>query len=252
MSDRSSEFDASRAMARRTLTIVVCLGFLALPGRSAMADSIMGTVEMAITGIGSGNGGLPNGVIAISGSNLYGQPQAIDLSVLPLSLGLSGPSLGFSPTFTAAENNPSAIDEIYNQTVNTTFDMKIAFEGASGSQPTVNLTGSLVGAYVGGTLTPDMSGRFTATPMSATLENWSPSSGIPLSLLEQYLNTASYQIVGAIGGSMANDLYFSMTVDPSMGVLPAAAPEPSTLVVFAAMAVATMIHRRCRKVDQSF
>jgi hypothetical protein len=244
MSDHSSVAGISRAMAHRALTLVACLSLLVLPGRSVVADSIMGTVDMTIPP-GTGSGGLPSDV-ASTGYLGTGGLQSVNLGTIPLVLQIGGVSLGYNPAFTAVEisnpwnglsnpNYPYNPNAQYNQTVNTTFDMKIAFGGASGSQPTVVLTGTLVGAYGGDAMTADMSGHFTATVTSATLENWSPSSGIPLSLLNQYLSPASYQITGGIAGSVMNDVYFTMTIDPSTGTLPVPAPEPATILVFLAM-----------------
>jgi hypothetical protein len=108
--------------------------------------------------------------------------------------------------------------------------MKITFNGASGSQPYVELTGPFVGGIGGTDMVENMGGFFTATPTSAVLHDWTPTSGIPLSLINQYLNTASYHIDGAIEGGAMNMAGYLMTVDPSTPAT--TVPEPATLLMY--------------------
>ena len=137
----------------------------------------------------------------------------LDLGTLPRNLPLPGPSLGY--------NN----DGQFNETINTTFDLKITFDGASGSHPSVDLTGPLVGGIGGEQSTYNMGGQFTATPTTATLSNWSANSGIPLALIDQYLSTSSHHLDGSIQG-LTNNVGFLMTVDPSTGgALPCQLPN---------------------------
>jgi hypothetical protein len=202
---------ASNTLRRRSLLLVVFLALMTSLSLRAKADPVMGTIELTVA---------PN--VPRLGNTVY-LSGSVDLSNLPQNLPLPGPSLGY--------NN----DGQFNENINTTFDLKVTFGGASGSQPYVDLTGPLVGSIGGTSAVENMGGQFTASPTSAVLHNWSASSGVPLALIEPYLNPASYHLDGAIEGGAMNMAGFLMTVDPSTASPPVSAPEPVTMLMYLAV-----------------
>jgi hypothetical protein len=126
------------------------------------------------------------------------------------------------------------------------FDMDISFYGPSGGVlgVLVELKGTLSGTFTENASGSGFSGTITGTPSTAVLLGGLPGSGgVPLALIDQYLNTANYAISGSIEGPN-NQLFYSVTVDPSPEV---STPEPSTLAVFAALGIAAVMHRRRRR-----
>jgi hypothetical protein len=208
-----------KSIAAAVLTLIAALS------NSASADPLTGTIELTI----------PPGTPRLAYTSY--SSGSVDLSTLPQNIPLPGPPLG--------PNSAGA----FTQTIDTTFNLRITFDGASGFQPVVDITGPLVGTIGGNSITENMGGQFTATPTSATLENWSPDSGIPLSLINQYLNTASYQIDGAIEGGGTNLLGFLMTVNPSTPGSPVPAPEPATILVFVVAFAGMSVRRAVRRND---
>jgi hypothetical protein len=208
-----------KSIAAAVFTLIAALS------NSASADPVTGTIELTV----------PPGISKLANTSY--SSGSVDLSTLPQNLPLPGPALG--------PNSAGA----FTQTIDTTFNLRITFDGASGFQPVVDITGPLVGTIGGESITDNMGGQFTATPTSATLENWSPDSGIPLSLINQYLNTSSYHIDGAIEGGSTNLAGFLMTVDPSTPQSPVPAPEPATILVFAAALAGMSVRRGVRRND---
>ena len=195
---------------RLKLFVAALLSITAAASAAAKADPVSGTIELTV----------PPGASKLA--NTAYSSGTVDLSTLPVNLPLTGAPI---------ENNDSGA---FNQTINTTFDLRITFNGASGFQPVVDINGPLTGELGQGPVSENLGGQFTATPTSATLENWSPDSGVPLALINQFLNTSSYHLDGGIDGGRMNLAGFFMTVDPSAGGLPTPAPEPASVVVFLA------------------
>ncbi len=159
---------------RQRLMLVAALAFMLSVTGMAEADPIMGTITLTVApappAYGNPGPGIPTAAVYNSGS--------VDLSVLPQNLFLTGPPLGFA-------------GGLIGNSINTTFDMKITFDGTSGAQPYVDVKGSLFGyvASVPGTA----SSNFSGTPTSATLQDWTVGSGVPLGLVNQYLNLSNYE-----------------------------------------------------------
>jgi hypothetical protein len=195
---------------RRNLLLGAVFSVICSLSGQANAGPMMGTIDLTIG---------PD--VARLARTAYSS-GLVDLSNLPQNLPLPGPSLGY--------NNNGWFDE----TINTTFDLKITFSGASGVSPSVDLTGRLVGEIGGTEATENLGGFFAATPTSAALNNWSVDSGVPLTLIDQYLNPSSYHLDGAIEGGSENHAGFLMTVDSSSGIVSVPAPEPAAVVVFLA------------------
>ncbi len=205
----------------RYLTPIVSLLLLTAMNLTVKADAIMGSIQLTI--LGSNTPHLNNTTYS-SGT--------IDLSTLPQNLPLPGPSLGY--------NNAGN----FNEPVNTTFFMQITFQGPTGIQPVIDLTGPLVGEIGGTSMVVNMGGSFNATPTAATLANWSADSGVPLSLIDQYMNPASYHLDGAIEGGAMNLAGFLMTVNAP----PVSTPEPAPILSFLVVIAGLGIRQRCRAI----
>ncbi|HZW33667.1 MAG TPA: hypothetical protein VFF52_23300 [Isosphaeraceae bacterium] len=204
---------------RRRLTLIACLASIVSLAGASKAGSIMGTIVLTVAPnpiIEDGQGlGIPTAAVYSSGP--------VDLGTLPQGLALPGPALGFD-------------GGLIGEPIKTAFDLKITFDGASGSQPSIDVTGSLVG-MVEATQSPDTADSwFQSPPTSATVQGWSPNSGIPMALINQYLNTSNYQLFQIFAGSVPPDSdTFWLTVSPSTG---ATVPEPATVLLYlAAIAV---------------
>ena len=218
---------------RRQLTFAACLAFVASLTCVAKADPITGTITLTVApsttleGLGSG---IPIPVVYSSGPvDLSALGQTVTLTGLPM--GLSGPGVG----------------GVIAETINTTFDMKITFEGASGSQPTVDVTGPL-SAGIDETPSPNPPSFISmanANPTSSTLQGWTSDSDIPLALINQYLITSNYHInIDALQGSALPDTQsIWLSVTPITGVN---APEPATVVIFLAAIAGLGVHRSVR------
>jgi hypothetical protein len=206
----------------RPKLLVAALLFITAATETANADPVSGTIELTV----------PPGASKLA--NTAYSSGTVDLSTLPANVPLPGAPLGY--------NDAGA----FSQTINTIFDLKITFNGASGFQPVIDITGTLTGTLGGNSITENLGGQFAATPTSAMLENWSPESGVPVALINQYLNTSSYHINGAIEGGPTNLAGFSMTVDPSTAGSPVPAPEPTSVVVFLAALGGLGLRRRLR------
>lgn len=177
----------------------------------------MGTIVLTVAPnpiIEDGQGmGIPKAAVYSSGP--------VDLGNLPRGLPLHGPAIGFG-------------GELIGERIKTTFDLKITFESASTSQPTIDVTGSLAGAVAS---EPGHSfAWFQGTATSATIQGWTPESGVPLALTNQYLDPSRYQLIQLITANAPPDSAdFGLTVTPSAGAI---VPEPATLLLYlAAMAV---------------
>jgi hypothetical protein len=137
---------------------------------------------------------------------------------------------------------------------NVTYDLKITFNGASGSQPTIEVTGSM---KVVADSVPDSNYPFggpvivraTANPASATVQGWTPSSGVPQSLIDTYLNTSNYKLYQQDGYTTGtNTPYptsstFDLVANPSAL---AVTPEPSTILVYLAAIMGLGLRRSSR------
>ncbi len=197
---------------RQRLMLVAALAIMLSVTGMAEADPIMGTITLTVApappAYGNPGPGIPKEAVYNSGS--------VDLSVLPQNLFLPGPPLGFA-------------GGLIGNSINTTFDMKITFDGASGTQPYVDVKGSLFG-YVA-SVPGAASSNFSGTPTSATLQDWTVGSGVPLGLVNQYLNLSNYQSIdqGSGGTAPPETGQFVVQVDPAPAV---AAPEPAALLVY--------------------
>jgi hypothetical protein len=215
-----SAHGSRRNAVRLILTISACLAFLA--SATAKADPIMGTITLtvapALPTVDGAGGGIPSPAVYTSG--------LVNLGALPQNFALAGPALGF-------------VGGIIEESVQTTFDMRITFDGAAGSQPYVDVTGSLGGGVE--SLPGSAASNFFGTPTSATLRDWTIGSGVPLALLDQYLNLSNYQqLTQGFGGTAPPDTgTFWLVMDPA----PSNAPEPASLLVYA-IALAALGGRR--------
>jgi hypothetical protein len=215
---------------RHTSTIIACLALMLSKAVTAEADPIPGTITLTAQE---------------GGSQLTGPPPATytgtvaDLSAPSSYVMLSGPELGYSSGYAQGTMNIP---------IQATFNMTISFDGASGSQPTVDVAGTLTGSYVVSTIPPsnplyaegyNLTGELNlgGTVTSATLQGWTTDSGVPMSLINQYLNTSSYNIYQQVytGPYMAsvvlpNTAVTNVDINLSTAT---AAPEPATILVYA-------------------
>jgi len=160
---------------RRVMVFAISLAFAGAAVPTAKADPIMGTITLTVEPAlpyASVGPGIPNAAVYTSGP--------VNLSDLPQNFSLTGPPLGF-------------VGGLIQESIRTTFNMEIAFNGTGGSQPYVDVVGSLSGGVLSN---PDGAGsNFSGTPTSATLHDWTASSGVPLTLIGQSLNLSNYQFV---------------------------------------------------------
>jgi hypothetical protein len=150
------------------LILIACLALVASVTGAAKANPIMGTVTLTVAPAGQFGGnpglGIPTAAAYSSGP--------VDLGALPSTVPLTGPELAF---------NGGLIEE----NIATTFDLKIALNSASGSQPSVDLSGPLRG-WVASVQSPNVAGSsFWATPTSASLQGWAAGLGVPMALIGQ-------------------------------------------------------------------
>ncbi len=197
---------------RQRLMLVAALAIMLSVTGMAEADPIMGTITLTVApappAYGNPGPGIPTAAVYNSGS--------VDLSVLPQNLFLTGPPLGFA-------------GGLIGNSINTTFDMKITFDGTSGAQPYVDVKGSLFG-YVA-SVPGAASSNFSGTPTSATLQDWTVGSGVPLGLVNQYLNLSNYESIHqGFGGTAPPETgQFVVQVVSAPEV---AAPEPAAFLVY--------------------
>jgi hypothetical protein len=224
---------------RRSLMLSASLALLASLTGAATAGPITGTVTMTVAPAGPSNGTTGPGIVDVASYS----SGLVNLSTLPDGMVLRGPTLGLD---TAGGGGP------INDSVSSTFQMTITFNGPTGIQPSINITGTISGYAVqeesaapGGPLAPGQNAglavaSFVATPISATVTSatvdWPPVSGVPASLIDQYLNLSNYRLSQYV--SQAPGFY----LPPADGnfvltILPAAVPEPATILVYLAAIV---------------
>jgi hypothetical protein len=239
---------------RRCLTLTACLALMASSTSVAKADPIMGNITLTVTEskYGGLTGGISQPTLAYSSGTVdlsqFFQEQVFpDGSTSYQGLTLNGPLL--MRWYGLGDASPPGV----------TYDMKIAFDGASGSQPTVDVTGSL---NVKAVSEPDSASieishvwvQTSAILKSATLQGWTPHSGIPMSLINMFLNTSNYQLAEwdqyTVGGRdyPATDGYpptstFFLTPDAS-AVTPV--PETATILAYLAAIAGVSVRRSLR------
>ena len=171
--------------------LIACVALVTSLPSAAKADPIMGNITLTIAP--------PPGLAGFGGSALSSTPVVYSSGTVDLSHVFQGP---LPPFATVGDNfinltGPHLYPDFGGLPVqmNTTFQMQITFDGAAGSRPTIDVTGTM-NVYAEGT--PE--GTFntgaliasSGTPQSATLQGWNPDSGIPMSLINQYLTTSNY------------------------------------------------------------
>jgi hypothetical protein len=238
---------SSRSRVGGSFTVIACLALTAALTSGAKADPVMGTVTLTVpqTAVGGGgSGGINQGpVVYTSGpvdlSQLFQSQVQPGGAVTYEGISLAGPHL--LPNFGGLEVN-----------FNTTFDMKIAFDGTSGSQPTIDVTGVVIGSAAGvpeGTYNDGADVYASARPQSATVQGWNPDSGVPMSLINQYLNPSNYWIWQGdnylYGPPQDNPATtgFALMANPS-AITPVA--EPATIAVFLAAIASLGFRHRAR------
>lgn len=206
---------------RRVSAFVACLAFMTYLPFDARAGSIPADVSLTV--------GPP-----------LGNPYAYTTSIQDVNTPPSSVYLGPTPGYLSDLTHPVA------ENIQTTFNMTITFEGPSGSRPSIDVTGNVTG-YLDVTVIPSSSPYYAmgynlssslnamGIGKSATLQGWTPASGVPMSLIEPYLNPSIYGFSeqGRGMGMAYSELYGGATLFTN---LPAAAsvPEPTTLLMYLA------------------
>ncbi len=218
----------------RGLTFVACLAFMTSLPSEARAGSISADVSMTVVGE-------------------LGNPYPYITSIPDVS---SPPSIVYSgPT----PLNLSTIDYLVDDNIRTTFNMTITFESPSGSHPSIDVTGNVIGNF-DVAIIPSSSPFFApggfnlssslyavGTGTSATLQGWTPASGIPISLIEPYLNPSIYGFSawGRGMGIVYSELYGEESYFINMpGV--ASVPEPTTALMYLAAIAGLGVWRGAR------
>jgi hypothetical protein len=218
----------------RSFVAIGCLALMAALTSAAKADPVMGSVSLTIAqdaGLSGYGAGIAQGPVVYSSgtvdlSQLFQSQMQPGGVVTYQGLNLNGPVL-----------LPGA-GGLLDLNFNTAFQMKITFDGASGSMPAIDVTGSLKGNAYGepnGTSAGNLGITAYATPLSATLQGWTPASGIPMSLINQYLNPSNYYLTQQMGyqysltqGAPAT-ASFSLAAN-SFAITPV--PEPGTVLAY--------------------
>jgi hypothetical protein len=224
---------------RRTSTIIACLALMLSQTDTAEADPIPGTITLTAEA--------PYVPTAVYTGTVA------DLSAPSSYVRLIGPELGYSNGW---EKGP------VNIPIQSPFNMTISFDGASGSQPTIDVTGTLAGSYVVSTIPPsnplyaggfNLTGELSVqgTVTSATLQGWTADSGIPISLINQYLNPSVYNILqqantgyGMASVGLPNVPETTLAINLNAAT---AAPEPATILVYLASIAGLGLHRFGRR-----
>ena len=227
---------------RRTTTLLACLGITAWLTAPSRADPIQGTFKLTVGPTGSGMSFYP-----------YTYTGAIpDMTNARSSTILWGPPIEAPLVFTEAIHVP----------INANLDMMVTFGGVSANGPSIEVKGTMTGSYdvtavprsgpdyaQGYNLDSSLNVRGVAT--SATLVNWTPDSGVPMSLINQYLNLAVYSLaqVGTERGrtSVTVGGMPSLSIDLAAGT---ETPEPATVLIYLA-AIAGLGARRVARVRRS-
>jgi hypothetical protein len=176
-----------------SFTLLACVALMTALPSAAKADPVMGKITLTIAP--------PPGLTGFGGSASSSAPVVYSSGTVDLSQEFQGP---VPPGATVGENSinltgPHLYPDFGGLAVqmNTTFQMQIAFDGAAGSQPTIDVTGTM-NVYAAGTPAgTSNTGAFidsSAAPQSATVQGWTPDSGIPMSLIDQYLKTSNYYL----------------------------------------------------------
>jgi hypothetical protein len=176
-----------------SFTLIACVALVTSLPAAAKADPIMGNISLTIAP--------PPGLSGFGGSAFSNAPVVYSSGTVDLSQEFQ------------SQIQPGGIvtDNFINLTgrhlypdfgglpvqMNTTFQMQITFDGAAGSQPTIDVTGKMNVDAAGtpeGTFNTGAYAVSSGTPQSATVQGWTPDSGIPMSLINQYLNTSNYYL----------------------------------------------------------
>jgi hypothetical protein len=227
-----------------SFTVMGCLA-LALTS-SAKADPVLGSVTLTIareTDTAGYGGGIAQGPVVYS-SGSVDLSQVFQSEVLPGGAILEGH--GVSLTGPHLLPNFGGLGETFN----TTFQLKIAFDGTSGSQPTINVTGVMTGGASGtpeGTFNTGANIEANGNPQSASLQGWNPGSGVPMSLINQYLNPSNYYLLQQdsymYGSPQDSPATASLSLIPNTSAV-TPVPEPATAAIFlAAIAALCFRHR---------
>jgi hypothetical protein len=225
---------------RRALTVVAGLVVITSLTNPAGADPIPATVSLTVE---------PNG----SAITYYPYVYSVwipDLNTRPSSVGLLGSGSVVSGSGVGESIFPAHIP------IQTTFNMTITLDGASGSHPSIVVEGTVTGSYdvtdipqssplwaAGFNISSYLTVQGVAT--SAKLEGWTSNSGVPMSLISQYLNPSIYSFSqqGSGGNYMVYPSYPDLAGTTLFINLPDAAetPEPATVLVYVAAIVGLVV-----------
>ncbi len=174
-----------------SFTLIACVALVTSLPSAAKADPVMGNITLTITP--------PPGLAGFGGSALSNAPVVYSSGTVDLSQEFQSQ---IQPGGTVTENfinlsGPHLYPDFGGLPVqmNTVFQMQITFDGAAGSQSTINVTGTMNVGAAGtpeGTINDGAIITSFGTPQSATVQGWTPDSGIPMSLINQYLKTSNY------------------------------------------------------------
>jgi hypothetical protein len=224
----------------RVFAVMACVALAPVLTSAAKADPVMGSLTLTVAQTNAlGSGGIAQGPVVYS-SGSVDLSQVLQREVPP------GEAIGASLTGPHLLPNFGGLGENFN----TTFQLKIAFDGTSGSQPTINVTGVITGGAMGtpeGTYNTGAIIGASGTPQSANVQGWNMSSGVPMSLINQFLNPSNYYLVQRdsylYGSPQDSPATASFLLLPYISVV-TPVPEPATAAVFlAAIAALCFRHR---------
>jgi hypothetical protein len=223
---------------------------------AAKADPVMGNITLTIAP--------PSGLAGFGGSALSDAPVVYSSGSVDLSQEFQSqiqPGGSVTDNFVTV-TGPHLYPHFGGLPVdlNTTFDMKVTFDGAAGSHPTIDVTGAMKVSALGtpeGTYNTGAAIWSNGTPQSATVQGWTPGSGIPMSLINQYSKTSNYFLLQSDSFLYGSSPWgpdspatgtFTLFANPS-AITPV--PEPATLLVYLA-AIAALGFRHSARVWRSY
>jgi hypothetical protein len=239
---------------RRIRTLLTCFAIIAaLPGVSK-ADVIEGTASLSVGALY----GTTNYSDALSPTTFIEGPTQFSGALASTNgkwytTELPGPNLGQGSPALPTAADPATV------WAQAPFSLTITLDGASGVNPTITITGTIHGTFNSEPLTletaqpgllTNVTMGFSATPTNVTLQGWTPSTGIPDSLINQLLNLSNYSI-------FTNGYDINSPTTPEFGAalefipaIEAEAPEPATFLLYLG-AIAGLAARRATCVRRS-
>jgi len=220
----------------RAMVILGSLAILQAGGAQALAAPIfasgsgthIGSMQLTMSGLSTtamNSNGEPNFLRMVAGSTYNIGPVALDTNPPGKNHQMPGGAIGNNRI------DGSSGWQNSSETGTANFQPVISFNGSNGTTPQVTISGPVQLCIAGGNIASDLNGSIVPDPTKAVLSGWTTASGIPMSLISQYMNLGNdSNFSGQVGGSNQGTIGMSLTFTPSMSPLNVSpVPEPGTL-----------------------